>query len=172
VSHSSPAVDHYNAFLEFQGAQAMRQVIRQLISIAGASAAGLGATACAEVPDMSLARMQEIASHIFTGKVVQIYAAVDRSTPSWETHLSVAEIRIDRIEKGKHDSRLAYVRFSTKRFVGGGAAPPGAYGQRGVPKVGAMVRAYVVGDEDGGFNALEPNGLTSPSAAAKSDRPD
>ncbi len=142
----------------------MRQLIRFVISIVSATAAGIGGEACAEVPDMPPARMHEIASHIFTGKIARIYSSVDRSTPGWETTHGVAEFRILRVEKGKHESALAYVRFWNKRFTGTGAAPPGAYGHRGVPKVGVAARVYVVTAEDGGLDVLPPNGLAALSA--------
>jgi hypothetical protein len=103
--------------------------------------------------------MRDVASHIFTGKVVRIYTAVDRSSPPWETTHSVAELQVARIEKGKHESRLAYVRFWNKRYTETGAAPPGAYGHRGVPKAGAVARAYVVKGEDDGYDVLPPNGF-------------
>jgi hypothetical protein len=138
----------------------MRYLMRYALSLLSASAAGLGGGVCAEIPDLSTARMQDVASHVFQGKVARIYSMVDRSTPQWETTHSVAELLVSRVEKGKHDGRLAYVRFWHKRFVGEGSAPPGSYGHRGIPKVGGSTRVFVVEAEDGGFDVLPPNGFT------------
>jgi hypothetical protein len=130
-----------------------------MLSIVCASVAGIGGVACAEIPNMSSEKMQEIATHIFTGKVVKIYSTVERTSPQWEFTYSVAELDLTDVEKGEHDGRLAYVRFWRRRYLGDGPPEPGHYGHRGVPKVGSQTRVYVMTEEDGGYDVLSPNGF-------------
>lgn len=145
----------------------MHRLVRNLLSIASVSVAGLAAAAYAEIPNKSPDQLEELASHIFSGKVLKIYSTVDRSSPKLEFTYSVAEIQVADIEKGEHEGRLAYVRFWHKRFMGDGPPEPSHYGHRGVPKVGSHTRVYVMTEEeDGGYDVLSPNGF----AAAASNR--
>lgn len=137
----------------------MRLVLRCMLSLVGASFAMSGGGAMADIPEMSLARMEEVSSHIFTGKVVRIYSTVDRSNSAKENTYSVAEISLTRVEKGKHAGTLAYVRFFTQRPAGS-QAPPGGSGHRGIPKEGETTRVFVTVAEDGGYDVLPPNGFT------------
>jgi hypothetical protein len=79
----------------------------------------------------------------------------------WETTHSIAELQVQKMDKGKHDSKIAYVRFWNKRYTGKGPAPPGSYGHRGVPAVGAVTRVFVVPGADGGLDVLPPNGFAA-----------
>lgn len=54
---------------------------------------------------------------------------------------------------------IAYIRSWSKEFVGPGSPEPGHYGLSELPKPGTNIRAYVFSNQDGGFDALEPNGL-------------
>jgi hypothetical protein len=140
----------------------MRQLTRYLLSIISASAAaGVGGGACAEIPDMRPEKLQEIATHIFTGKVLKIYSTVERSSPKWEFTYSVAEVQVTNVEKGEHEGRLAYVRFWHKRYMGEGPPEPSHYGHRRVPNVGTKTRVYVITEEDGGYDVLPPNGFAA-----------
>ena len=105
--------------------------------------------------------MREIASHIFAGKVARIYASAERPSAEGEDVHSVAEIQVTKVEKGKHEAALVYVRFANRAPASKAQAPSGSSGQREVPKVGAMARVYVITGEDGGFDVLPPNGFTS-----------
>ena len=143
----------------------MRVLICCIVLLASATAAGLSDRAFAEIPNRTPAQLEELASHIFSGKVVKIYSTVDRSSPNWEFTYSVAEIQVADIEKGEHEGRLAYVRFWHKRFMGDGPPEPSHYGHRGVPKVGSHARVYVMTDEeDGGYDVLSPNGFAADPA--------
>lgn len=136
----------------------MRLVLRCMLSLVGASFAMSGSGAMADIPEMKLERMEEVSSHIFTGKVVRIYSTVDRSNSAKENTYSVAEISLTRVEKGKHEGKLAYVRFFTQRPAG--QAQPGGSGHRGIPKQGETTRVFVTVAEDGGYDVLPPNGFT------------
>lgn len=137
----------------------MRLFMRCLLPLIGVSFASLGGGAFAEIPEMTRARMEEVSSHIFTGKIVRIYSTVDHSNSSRETTHSVAEIELARVEKGTHDGKLAYVRFFTQRPIGSQAAPGGS-GHRGIPQEGETTRVFVSTGEDGGYDVLPPNGFT------------
>jgi hypothetical protein len=125
----------------------------------------LATAARAEIADMRPDRLHAMASHIFNGKLAQIYSTVVRSV-DWETTYSVAEIQLARSEKGVFAGQLAYVRFWRKRFKGKGTAPDGAYGHRQIPEVGSMVRVFVTKGEDGGYDVLNPNGFQVASSNA------
>jgi hypothetical protein len=45
--------------------------------------------------------------------------------------------------------------------LGSDPPPPAHYGHRGVPKVGAQTRVYVMTEEDGGYDVLSPNGFAA-----------
>ncbi|HEY3393451.1 MAG TPA: hypothetical protein VGK58_12140 [Lacipirellulaceae bacterium] len=139
----------------------MHHLIRNLLSIASVSVAGLAGVAYAEIPNKTPDQLEELASHIFSGKVVKIYSAVERASPKWEFTYSVAEIQVADVEKGEHEGRLAYVRFWQKRFTGDGPPEPSHYGHRRVPEIGAKTRVYVMTEEDGGYDVLSPNGFAA-----------
>ncbi len=119
----------------------------------------IGSTVDAEIPNKTPEKLQESASHIFTGKVLKIYSTVERSSTKSEMFHKVAEIAVEGVEKGEHEGRLAYLRFWSRRQLGNDPPQPGHYGHRGVPKVGTHARVYVMTEEDGGYNVLSPNGF-------------
>jgi hypothetical protein len=139
----------------------MRLLVLYLLSIVSLSVASLGSTARAEIPNKPPEKLHELASHIFTGKVLKIYSTVERTSPKSETTFSVAEIEVASVEKGEHARPLAYVRFWKRRHLGSDPPPPAHYGHRGVPKVGAQTRVYVMAEEDGGYDVLSPIGFAA-----------
>ena len=132
---------------------------RCMFALISLSIVGVAAPARAEIPNRPPEKLQELATHIFTGKVVRIYSTVERSSPKAEMTFRVAEIEVASVEKGEHEGRLAYVRFWKRRHLGSDPPPPAHYGHRGVPKVGAQTRVYVMTEEDGGYDVLSPNGF-------------
>jgi hypothetical protein len=136
----------------------MQPLNRYMLSIAIVSAT-FGSSAFAEIPNKTPDKLEKLASHVITGKVLKIYSAVERSSPKWEFTYSVAELQVDRVEKGEHEGRLAYVRFWHKRFLGEGPPEPSHYGHRRVPKVGSDARVYLMTEDDGGYDVLSPNGF-------------
>jgi hypothetical protein len=139
----------------------MRSTFRFLILALGLATIGIGSDAVAEVPNLSAERMQDMASDVIVGKIARIYTMVDHSSTEWEVTYSVAEIQVKSVEKGKQPRPLAYVRFSHRRYVGTGPPMVGANGQRGVPSIGDVARAYVTTAKDGGYDAISPNGLAA-----------
>jgi hypothetical protein len=139
----------------------MRTFICTVLSIVSFSIAVIGGAAHAEIPNRTPAQLRELASHIFTGKVLKIYSTVDSSSPKSEMIYSIAELQVAEVEKGEHKGRLAYVRFWKRRHLGDGPPQPGHYGHRGIPKVGAEARVYVMTEEDGGYDVLSPNGFAA-----------
>jgi hypothetical protein len=122
--------------------------------------------ALAEVPNLKVDQLDSMAAKVIDGKLARIYTTLEKEG-DWEFTRSVAEIQVSKVEKGKFEGKLAYVRFWHKRFIGKGKSPLGAFGQREIPAVGSEVRAYVRDGEDGGLDVISPNGLKSNSATAK-----
>jgi hypothetical protein len=122
----------------------------------------LGVVCLAAIPDKSADALASMASHIVRGKVMRIYSTVEKDADGWQFTYSVAEIRVERQEKGPPIGRVAYARFWSKQPANAADAAPGHWGHRGVLLPRQDVRAYLVEAEDGGFDALSPNGLEAP----------
>jgi hypothetical protein len=125
-----------------------------------------GGLALAEVPDLAPDKLAALSTQIVDGKLARIYTSVEKAG-DWAITHSVAEIQVSKVEKGKFDGKVAYVRFSHRRYIGKGRSPVGAFGQREVPDVGSIVRAYVREGDDGGLDVIPPNGLMLISVGAK-----
>ena len=116
---------------------------------------------CAAIPDQKSEDLQALATHVCKGRITKIYSTVDRSTPSWEYTYKLAEIQVERMEKGRHDGRLIYVRFWHRRPLDNAAATPGFNGHRDTPRHGASVLVYMREAKDGGYDVIPPNGFLS-----------
>lgn len=141
----------------------MRVLSRSFASCLSMSLVLLGGVAWAEIADLKLDQLEATATEIITGQLVRVYSSVEQEG-DWEIMHSVAEIQVSKVGKGEYAGKLAYVRYWHRRFIGKGPAPLGANGQREIPKVGTVVRAYVRAADDGGFDVISPNGLTPVSA--------
>jgi hypothetical protein len=140
----------------------MRSFIAVILTLIAIAILGpLGCMCLAAIPDLTGDALRAAATHIIAGGVQRIYTSVEWTTADWETAYCVAEIRVDKVEKGRGLGRIAYVRFWTRRYVGAGLAPPGDYGHRGIPKSGDTLRVFVAEAEDGGFDVLAPNGFVA-----------
>ena len=137
----------------------MRPAFCYLSPLFIALASASGSKAVAEIPDLSLADLQQSATQVITGKVIRIYSVVERTSSDWETTYRVAEIQVEGLETGEPIGSLAYVRFWRKQYVGNGLAPPGYYGHRGTPQPGDSVQIFVEKAADGGYDVLSPNGF-------------
>ena len=112
----------------------------------------------AEVPLKSKAQLQDGATHIVVGKVQTVYSVMAESD-DWVDTKSVAEIAVQRVEKGDRiqTGDLVYGRFWNKRWIGEGNPDPYSRGHTG-PKAGELVRAYLV-RKDGAYDVILPNGF-------------
>ena len=139
----------------------------------------------AEVPVLRKQELEERATHIVTGRLTTIYRSVKRSA-EYESTRGVAEVTVDRVEKGASEKgagekgasekgagvkagQAVFVRFWNERWIGKGSPPPGSSGHH-VPAEGTRVRAYVTQGEDGSFEMLLPNGMEELKAEARPTR--
>lgn len=125
------------------------------------------AAARAEKALLSPAEMTKLATHVVVGKVKAIYSYETKGA-QWHTWHTVAEVVVDRVEKGKdlQPGQLVYVRYWQRAWISPERQPPGTNGHTGVAAVGKTARYYLVnkgydGDgesTDGGFNVVFGNG--------------
>ena len=119
-----------------------------------------GVASRAEIPLLRPDELKSNATHVFTGKVREVYRSTEREHDFEET-CGVLEIVVGKVEKGvgPKEGEVVYVRFESRRWLGQGDPPPYSSGHH-VPAKGAVVRAHAKRDTDGGYEALAPNGLT------------
>ena len=126
-----------------------------------------GAAVSAARPGASPEQLQQASSVIVTGKVKCTYSSTSQGE-NWETIKSVAEVVIDRCEKGElPPGSIVYARYYKQRWIGKGPCPPGYYGIGRQPQAGQSVRLYLTTEwnesldreSDGGLNIVGPNGV-------------
>ncbi len=144
----------------------MRKLILCLLSIAATYVAIAPSKCIAEKARMFPEGLRTSATVILTGKIAQIYSVVTTSKDKEVTNF-VAEVQVERVEKGKYTAPLAYARFYRVRDVGKGPFPPGDHGHNPTPKIGEAVRVFVTAGRDGGFDVLLPNGFESREGSVK-----
>jgi hypothetical protein len=137
---------------------------------------GLAGVAWAEKVDMTPEEMQKTATHIVVGKAEQIFARTEKAG-NYEYTRYVAEVRVDKVEKGDgfEPGDLMYVRYWHKRWLGPGDPPPDTSGHRGEPAPGDTMRFYTSKNaydgfgttKDGGYNVLGANGFEKVKTPAK-----
>jgi len=81
----------------------------------------------------------------------------------------VAEVKIEKVEKGKISESLIYVRYWSRKWMGIGLPPPGGQSFSPQPEKGQMSRFYLAknsydglsekGNQDGGYNVVYVNGV-------------
>lgn len=140
-------------------------------ALAIATASWSGAALRPEKADLSPEALAKTATHIVVGKVEQIWTRVEDAGP-WETTRYVAEVRVEKVEKGEGlaPGALVYARYWTRRWDGFGPQPADTNGHRGLPSAGDRVRVYLAKDAydgfgksaDGGFNVIGANGFAKP----------
>lgn len=130
----------------------------------------IAATSCwvlAEKAPLSKEQLQSTATHVVVGKVQAIYSRKELRRSYQYTHY-VAEVKVDKLEKGEGIQGLVYVRYLDIEWIGKGSMPPGPSGHYPSPKVGETYRIYLaqnaydgMNDEnkDGGFNVIYGNGF-------------
>ena len=117
--------------------------------------------------------LEKIATHVVVGKVLTIYSYKEREgipvVSGYEYDRKVAEVKIDKVEKGKMSESLVYVRYWSREWKGLGLPPPGGQSYEPQPKKGQTCRFYLVKNaydgwskdenQDGGYNVVYVNGI-------------
>ena len=124
--------------------------------------------ALAEKRPYSKKELEETATHIVVGKVQAIYSRTEREG-NYEYVRKVAEVKIDKVEKGKISEGLVYVRYWSREWKGLGLPPPGGQSYEPQPKKGQPCRFYLAKNaydgwskdenQDGGYNVVYVNGV-------------
>jgi hypothetical protein len=117
-------------------------------------------------------QLEEIATHVVVGKVQAIYSYKEREgipvLSGYEYDHKVAEVKIEKVEKGKIAENLVYVRYWSRNWKGLGLPPPGGQSYENQPKKGETCRFYLAknasdgwsqGSQDGGYNVVYVNGI-------------
>ena len=114
-----------------------------------------------------------IATHIVVGKVQAVYSYKEREgiplVSGYEYDHKVAEVKIEKVEKGKISESLLYARYWSRTWKGIGLPPPGGQSYENQPKKGQTCRFYLSrnaydgwsrkGNNDGGYNVVYVNGI-------------
>ena len=118
-------------------------------------------------------QLETIATHIVVGKVEAVYSYKKREgiplVSGYEYDHEVAEVKIEKVEKGKISEKLIYVRYWSRKWMGIGLPPPGGQSFSPQPEKGQMCRFYLAknsydglsekGNQDGGYNVVYVNGV-------------
>ena len=118
-------------------------------------------------------QLETIATHIVVGKVQAIYFYKEREgiplVSGYEYDHKVAEVKIEKVEKGKISESLLYARYWSRTWKGIGLPPPGGQSYENQPKKGHTCRFYLSrnaydgrsrkGNNDGGYNVVYVNGI-------------
>ena len=117
--------------------------------------------------------LETIATHIVVGKVQAVYSYKEREgiplVSGYEYDHKVAEVKIEKVEKGKVSEKLIYVRYWSRKWKGMVLPPPGGQSFSPQPEKGQMCRFYLAknsydglsekGNQDGGYNVVYVNGV-------------
>ena len=113
-------------------------------------------------------QLEQVATHVVVGKVQAIYSRTEREG-NYEYVRKVAEVKIDKVEKGKISEGLVYVRYWSREWKGLGLPPPGGQSYEPQPKKGQTCRFYLAKNaydgwskdenQDGGYNVVYVNGV-------------
>ena len=118
-------------------------------------------------------QLEKIATHVVEGKVQAIYSYKEREgipvLSGYEYDHKVAEVKIEKIEKGKIAESLIYVRYWSRKWKGLGLPPPGGQSYENQPRKGQACRFYLAKNaydgwskdenQDGGYNVIYVNGI-------------
>ena len=118
-------------------------------------------------------QLETIATHIVVGKVQAVYSYKEREgiplVSGYEYDHKVAEVKIEKVEKGKISESLLYARYWSRTWKGIGLPPPGGQSYENQPKKGQACRFYLArnaydgwsrkGNNDGGYNVVYVNGI-------------
>ena len=118
-------------------------------------------------------QLEKIATHIVVGKVQAVYSYKERAgiplVGGYEYDHKIAEVKIDKVEKGKISESLVYVRYWSRTWKGIGLPPPGGQSYENQPKKDQTCRFYLAknsydglsekDNKDGGYNVVYVNGI-------------
>ena len=118
-------------------------------------------------------QLETIATHIVVGKVQAVYSYKEREgiplVSGYEYDHKVAEVKIEKVEKGKISESLLYARYWSRTWKGIGLPPPGGQSYENQPNKGQACRFYLArnaydgwsrkGNNDGGYNVVYVNGI-------------
>lgn len=120
----------------------------------------------------STEKLERIATHIVLGEVRAVYSYKERDgmplLSGYEYERKVAEVKIEKVEKGKIAESLVYVRYWSRAWKGIGLPPPGGQSYDPQPKKGQFCRFYLAknaydgwskSSKDGGYNVVYLNGV-------------
>lgn len=122
--------------------------------------------AMAENLPLTNKQLEKAATHIVVGKVQAIYSRKER-VGNYEYMRFLAEVKVDKQQKGDGPEDLVYVRYFTIGWNGPGKVPEGPSGHFPLPKQGNTHRFYLSQyaydgfslSKDGGFNVVYGNGV-------------
>jgi hypothetical protein len=87
-------------------------------------------------------QLETIATHIVVGKVQAVYSYKKREgiplVRGYEYDHKIAEVKIDKVEKGKISESLVYVRYWSRTWKGIGLPPPGGQSFSPQPETGQL----------------------------------
>ena len=118
-------------------------------------------------------QLEKIATHVVVGKVQAIYSYKEREgipvLSGYEYDQKVAEVKIEKVEKGKIVESLVYVRYWSRKWKRLGLPPPGGQSYENQPRKGQACRFYLAKNaydgwskdenQDGGYNVIYVNGI-------------
>lgn len=118
-------------------------------------------------------QLEKIATHIIVGKVQAVYSYKEREgfplVSGYEYDHKVAEVKVEKVEKGEISESLVYVRYWSRKWKGIGLPPPGGQSYENQPKKDQTYRFYLAKNsydglskdenQDGGYNVVYVNGV-------------
>ena len=117
-------------------------------------------------------QLETVATHIVVGKVQAVYSYKKQEgialVSGYEYVHNVAEVKVEKVEKGKISESLVYVRYWSRKWMGLGFPPPGGQSYENLPKKDQTYRFYLAknsydgwndGNKDGGYNVVYVNGI-------------
>ena len=118
-------------------------------------------------------QFETIATHIVVGKVQAVYSYKEREgiplVGGYEYENKIAEVKIDKVEKGEISESFVYVRYWSRTWKGIGLPPPGGQSYKNQPKKDQTCRFYLAknsydglsekDNKDGGYNVVYVNGI-------------
>ena len=118
-------------------------------------------------------QLETIATHVVVGKVQALYSLKEREgaplVSGYEYDHKVAEVKVEKVEKGKISESLVYVRYWSRKWKGIGLPPPGGQSYENQPKKDQTCRFYLAKNsydgfskdenQDGGYNVVYVNGV-------------